>query len=219
MFNIITFVVKIFFNTLMVKTALNFLVISFLFFSCTNQVIIDNPSTNTIQLSLANKNYVLNANSSKKIKLKSGSYKILSEIENGKKLLDTLIEINSDGIINATNYTYILWTDIFCQEEDYGKFKDKLHLKDTVVIEGLEFVDIDFVIKNEAFISKKWDYSLDEKMPKSIDVPEDKMFKIVSKIYRLPALKDEFNFLGDIDFNDLNKEEIESIIKSKNENE
>ena len=96
---------------------------------------------------------------------------------------------------------------------EYDKYKSNLNLQDTVKLDGLEFIDIDFQLLDDIFISDGWHLGLDEKMPDTIDIPEDENFKIVSKIFRPQQIKREFNYNGDIDFNDLTEEEINNILE------
>ena len=183
--------------------------------SCKQKIIVDNALNEKITVEIANKKYNIDSNKFLELKVKKGSQKIISYNSNNDTLLNSVVDIENDGILNATNTSYILWTDIYCDEADYNKYKDKLNIKDTVKLDNLEFIDVDFKIIKDAFIEKNWSYGLNEKMPDTLDLKNDEKYRIVSKIYRPNEIKKEFNYIGDIDFNDLNENEINKILESR----
>lgn len=176
---------------------------------------LDNNLNESLNIEINKTTYSLNPNSFEEIELKTGNYNFLSYTNNNDTIQNTSININDIGIINASNTRYILWTDIFCEEEDYGKYKSKLNLQDTVLVDGLEFINIDFKFLNNPFIKKNWDIGLNEKMPDSTTLGKEDNFKIISKIYRPKDIKKEFNYLGDIDFTDLTEEEIINVLENR----
>ncbi|MFT4644400.1 MAG: hypothetical protein ACI8ZX_000801, partial [Planctomycetota bacterium] len=133
-------------------------------------------------------------------------------------LVNENVEIFNEGLLNVTKSNYAIWKDVFCEEADYEKYKVKLNLKDTVVVGGLEFVDIDLVLLNDVFIAKTWDLGIDKNMPESVEIAEDEKFKIVSKIYHVAELKEVFNYYGDYDFTNLTEEEINKLINNRENN-
>ena len=198
----------------MFKNIVYLLVFSILIFSCKENVVIDNAIDESIIVNIDKNVYELASNSFKDIEINKGNHKIVSYTKNGDTLLNTIINIESTGIINSSNISYVLWTDIYCEEEDYDIYKTHLDLKDTVIIDGLEFIDIDFKFYDEVFIPKIWDLGLDMPMPDTVDVFEDKNYKILSKIYRPQEIIEYFDYVGDIDFDNLSEEEINSILES-----
>lgn len=181
-------------------------------FSCNSIVLIDNPTVEDINLKIDNVDYKIGANSSQTIELSKDNHYIFAISANGDTLANETVEIKVNGLLNISKNTYILWTDLYCAVEDYDKFKNKLNLQDLIEIDGMEFEEIDFKLIDDVFIEEQWDYSLEEQMPDTVDVSETEMYKIASKLYTLESLKEEFDYYGDIDFYNLNEQEIDSII-------
>jgi len=170
-------------------------------------------------INIDDKEYNLASLETKHLELKTGSHQVLCINSHGDTLLNSLVEINENGLLNTTKSTYVLWTDIFCKEEDYDNLKTKLNLKDTVKLEGLEFIDVDFELIDEIFIPTKWNYSIDEKMPKTVEIKEQENYKIVSKIYTPAEIKEAFNYLGDIDFSGMTEAEINKVLEERQKQE
>lgn len=183
--------------------------------SCSQEVLVDNPSKNDIELTVKGKQITVKANSIQKIKVDKGVNDVLSISSQGDTLLAVNVIVDGEGILNVTQTTYAVWKDVFCEEEDYESFKNKLNLKDTVELNGLEFVDIDLEIVNEPFIAKTWDIGLEKEMPETIEIGDQEKFKIVSKIYRENDLKKVFNYYGDYDFKGLTEEEINKVLNNQ----
>lgn len=194
------------------------LCIVMLLVSCKKEVIIDNPLKGSVKVFIDGKEILLKSNSVKTMKVSQGINHVISILNTGDTVLNEHINIFNGGILNITNSEYVTWRDVFCEEEDYQEFRAKLNLKDTVTIDGLEFIDIDLEITNASFIVKNWDVGLDKKMPKTVEIGDDENFKIVSKIYRSIALKDAFNYYGDYDFKDLTEEGINKVLKNRDNN-
>lgn len=199
----------------MINKFLSFLSFITILSSCTNQVLIDNPKDISIKVTIDKKDYKIDAHSNLELKLKNGFHSVSTFSDNGDSLLIKNIEINKDGLLNVTQATYVLWTDLYCNDEDYESLKSNLSLKDTVRFDGLEFIGIDFEILNTDFIVKTWDFNLDQKMPEIIDLSEGETYKIISKLYTPQEIKDEFNYLGDINFDGLTDVEINKILEER----
>ena len=194
------------------------LCIVMLLVSCKKEVVIDNPLEENVKVFIDGKEILLKSNSVKIMKVSQGINHVISILNTGDTVLNEHINIFNGGILNITNSEYVIWRDVFCEEEDYQEFRAKLNLKDTVTIDGLEFIDIDLEITNASFIVKNWDIGLDKKMPKTVEIGDDEHFKIISKIYRSIALKDAFNYYGDYDFKDLTEEGINKALKNRDNN-
>jgi hypothetical protein len=202
----------------MIKKIISILSVVLLLASCSHEVLIDNPTKNDVKVIVKGKEVLVKANSIQKIKVAKGLNSILSIASSGDTLVNENVEIFNEGLLNVTKSNYAIWKDVFCEEADYEKYKVKLNLKDTVVVGGLEFVDIDLVLLNDVFIAKTWDLGIDKNMPESVEIAEDEKFKIVSKIYHVAELKEVFNYYGDYDFTNLTEEEINKLINNRENN-
>jgi hypothetical protein len=202
----------------MIKKIISILSVVLLLASCSHEVLIDNPTKNDVKVIVKGKEVLVKANSIQKMKVAKGLNSILSIASSGDTLVNENVEIFNEGLLNVTKSNYAIWKDVFCEEADYEKYKVKLNLKDTVVVGGLEFVDIDLVLLNDVFIAKTWDLGIDKNMPESVEIAEDEKFKIVSKIYHVAELKEVFNYYGDYDFTNLTEEEINKLINNRENN-
>lgn len=185
--------------------------------SCKEQIIIDNTLNESISVQIDEENFTIESNSYKELEINKGNHNVVSISRNGDTLLNAIINIDNEGVLNASNITYVLWSDIYCEEKDYNTYKTNLELQDTVTFDGLYFVEIDFKFYNEDFIPKTWDIGLNEIMPESVELTENSNYKILSKVFRPSEIKEEFNYIGDIDFNNLTEEEINSILQKRNQ--
>lgn len=202
----------------MIRNIISILSIILLLASCSQEVFIDNPTLEPLKVVVKGKEIQIDAKSFQIIKVSKGINSIIVISNFGDTLLNENIDIYEDGVLNVTKSDYAIWRDVFCEEADYEDFKTTLNLKDTVLIDGLEFVDIDLELFNDIFIAKKWDVGLNNSMPKTIDLKNNEVFRVVSKIYRAKELKNTFNYYGDYDFKDLTEEEINKILNDGEDN-
>ncbi|MGB0886045.1 MAG: hypothetical protein ACPGR5_06440 [Chitinophagales bacterium] len=181
--------------------------------ACTSQVIIDNPTNSTLQITLDQKNITLDAKRSKTINLKNKEVKLIVKDTTGIEIVDEMINISGNGILNPTRSLYIIQKDIYCSVEDYEKYKLKLNLKKIITVNDKEYENVDFLLQEALFIPKNWDYGLDSDFPKNITSSD---FQIVSKIYRLDALEKSFGYMGEIDFSNYTQKEMDVLLDSLN---
>ena len=180
--------------------------------SCTTKVLIDNPTDLDITVSVDGKDYMVAAYESQSVDLKKATVNVTSKDEEGNEFMNEDVEITGEGVLNATNSTYVIWNDIYCSPEDYERLKVNLDLKDIVIVNEKEYEEIDFTVLEDAFIPKNWNYGLDEIFPDSVDLVND--YAIKSKIYNVQELEDEFGYFGDLDFSEYEEEDINSFIDS-----
>jgi len=172
-----------------------------LIFSCNPiqeySVIIDNPRDQDIVVIIQEKEYEVPGFGSQTIILKDGKYNILASINDSCFFSDN-IQINSDGILNTHQETYVLWTDLYVSKQKYYN-KNELDIKN-VEINGKKYNNVDFTIyKNKNFISKKWDFGWDEPWGNELKFYFFNSQKR-SKIYRLTDLEEVFGYGETPDF-------------------
>jgi len=199
----------------MIQKSIYTIIITLLLSACTNKITVDNPTVKEVKVTIGNKTISLLGKSTQDITLKSGQYMVSAINSDGDTLMFEHIDINEEGLLNITKSNYYLWTDLFCEEERFNQYKEKLNLKDTVKIENFEFIDIDLVTLNQVFIPKQWDFSISEDFPDKMEVEDDVGFKVVSKLYYLQGLKEAFNYIGDLDLSGLTQEEIDALMKNR----
>lgn len=202
----------------MVRNIIYILSFVILLVSCSHEVVIDNPTKEDLKVKIDGKELLLKASSLQKVKLPKGVNQITSTTTAGDTLFNEEVDISDNGLLNITNTSYVVWKDIFCEDDDYEEYKTKLNLKDTVMVDGLEFIEIDLELYDNAFIPKTWEIDLGNEMPETIEIEDSEQYKILSKIYRATELKKAFNYYGDYDFNDLTEAEINKIINNTEEN-
>lgn len=184
----------------------------FLLSACTTKVVVDNPSEVDINVSIDGKEYNIAALDQQVVELKKASAQIITTDADGTELLNETVDITGEGVINATNTTYVIWQDIYCLAENYELYKDKLNLKDLIEVNGKEYEEVDFTLAETPFIAKSWDYDLNESFPDSVDLSN--MYALKTKIYRVQELEDEFGYFGDIDFSSFEEAEVQSFMDS-----
>lgn len=189
-----------------------FAIVLFLFSACKSKVIIDNPTDYAITVSIGDEKYEIAAASFVEIELSKKVVNIIAKDTANNELINEMIAITGDGVINPTKSTYIIWTDLYCKPEDYEAFKDKLDIKEVVIVNDKEYEAVDFEIKETVFIAKDWDLNLNESFPDSVDISND--FVIKSKLYNVPQLEAEFGYFGNMDFTDYNESEVNAFMDS-----
>ena len=180
-----------------------------LIFSCNPiqeySVIIDNPRNQDIVVIIQKKKYEVPGFGSQKISIKAGKYNILAYINDSCFFSDN-IQINTDGILNTHQETYILWSDLYVSKQKYYN-KNELDIKN-VEINGEKYNNVDFTIyKNKNFISKKWDFGWDEPWDNKLNFYFFNSQKR-SKIYRLTDLEEVFGYGETPDFTENTIEDL-----------
>lgn len=180
--------------------------------ACTSKVTIDNPTPDDITVSVNGTEYEIPAYDQKEVDLKNAPASIIAKDLEGNELLNEIVLITGDGILNVTRSLYIIWTDLYCQPDEFDTYKSKLNLKDLVVVNDKEYEMVDFELTEDVFISKKWDYNLNESFPDSVDLKN--IFSIKSKVYRPDDLEAEFGYLGDLDFTESEDKDVKAFMDS-----
>jgi hypothetical protein len=191
-----------------------------LFISCkfdkNYEVSIDNPSEIDFSFSLNEEKYSVNALGETTLSLKEGKHYFLILNALGDTLLNDTIKVFNDGLLNPTQSTYVVWSDLYLEDfEEYETYaQEVLNIQDSILIDYKEYNDIDFnVFENQIFIPKDWDFGVFEEWPKEIDLYSERVIK-KSKIYRLADLEEEWGYWGTFDFNDYGEEEFQQLIDS-----
>lgn len=180
------------------------------------EVTIDNPSEFDFSFSLNKEEYSVNAMTELMLEMNEGMHFFFIQNEMGDTLLNDSIAIFSDGLLNPTKNTYVVWNDLYLEDfEQYDNIaKELLNIKDSILIDDKEYNDVDFdVYENQVFIEKKWDFGVFETWPEEIDLYAQSEVK-KSKIYRLADLEEEWGYWGTFDFNDYSEEAFQQLLDS-----
>lgn len=181
--------------------------------ACTTEVVLDNPTGQTFLVNIDEQAYTLSPLKSQKVTLKEKSVQIIVKDTAENEIVNEAVQISGEGIINPTLSLYVIQKDVYCSLKDYEKYKEKLNLKESVLVNEKEYENVDFTLENRLFISKNWDYGLSEAFPKDIVVSD---FQLVSKIFRIDALEKSFGFMGELDFSNYTQEEMDFLLDSLN---
>lgn len=204
----------------MAKFLFSLLIISILLFGCETEknveIVVDNPSELDFSFSLKEEAYTVSALSKTTLKLKEGVYFLWIQNEIGDTLLNDSIYIFSNGLLNPTKSTYVVWNDLYLENfDEYEQIaRSALNIQDSIFINDKEYNDVDFdVYENQVFIEKTWDFGVFEDWPEEIDLYSKSTVK-KSKIYRLADLEEEWGYWGTFDFNDYTEEEFQQLLDS-----
>lgn len=180
--------------------------------ACKSKILLDNPTDSNIVVSLDGTTYELLAFEQKELELKKSSVLVVAKDADGNEILNESVFVTGDGIINPTRTTYVIWKDLYCLPEDYDTYKDNLNLQKMVTVNDKEYEMVDFTLVEDLFISKNWDFNLNENFPDSVDLKNK--YKVQSKIYRVDDLETEFGYFGDIDFSDFDETQVQDFMDS-----
>lgn len=174
--------------------------------ACTQnaQLIIDNPSNKDIVVTLNEKQYDVKAQSNIAIEIKKGKTIMHVSNNNEDTSLTQTININNDGLLNPTQNTYVIFTDLYCPEREYEQYVKHLNTKKVVVVNNKEYEEVDFQVFEDIFIPKNWDYDLNTPFPKELEIKNNYLVK--SKLFSVAQLEKEFGYIGNIDFSDYESE-------------
>lgn len=152
-------------------------------------VIIDNPTENEITVSIDGAEHKVAAFQSVEVKLSSGEHAIGFQQEG--KATEQKVNIEKDGILNTTGETYVLWKDIYLENQDeFDKYVKKLDEK-PVTINDYEYVgDLTVYGAEDYFVPKTWNYGLDTEWPSTIQI--ENSYEIKAKIYRLEDFENDY---------------------------
>ena len=150
--------------------------------SCTNpptQILVDNPTNNTLSLVIGKDTIVLNAKQYKLYNLAEGEYQV--------KYADTIFKLTvSDKslIVNPTRSAYILEQAIYSGNKSNAKEKlredriplDTIHLSGTSICGNLKRI-------SEIVITEDFDYGIHQEFPKSLKLfyPKEKLLVKISR--------------------------------------
>lgn len=194
------------------KTTMNIKPLFFMLYiallsACTQnaQLIIDNPTNKNIVVTLNEKQYDVKAQSNTIIEIKKGKTTMQVSNNNENNSLTQTININDDGLLNPTQSTYVVFTDLYCLENEYEQYAKHLNTKKVVVVNNKEYEEVDFQVFEDVFIPKNWDYDLNTPFPKELEIKNNYLVK--SKLFSVAQLEKEFGYIGNIDFSDYESEE------------
>lgn len=171
----------------------------------TYELWIDNPSTQDLNISVNDSNYVIFGFDMLVLELKEGNYLFRGNNENNSLNFSQVQTINSDGILNPTLQTYVLWTDV------YGTTELKLRAR-TDTINGHKYKHLKLERLDGFFIPKKWDYSLFEDWKKQLNYHSISYIE-KSKIYRLKDFEKTWGFQNETDDASLTLQKINNKLQ------
>lgn len=203
----------------MSKFLLPFVAILLLFSSCDSiiqyDVIIDNPSFDDLTVVVDDKPFEVFGYDYMDGKFSRGAHQVTATNADGEVVFDEEVDITGDGILNVTGATYVVWTDLYYENEAmYDVYAASgLNLKEVVEINGKEYNDVDLeVYENESFIEEDWDIDLNDYWPDEVSTSND--YAVRSKVYRVDKLEEDWGYWGDYDYSDYEQEDIDGLLDS-----
>jgi len=177
-------------------------------------ILIDNPSDKELEVVIDGKNYSIAPYTSTKIEIAKGEYQVKANQEENE-IFDKKVNIIDNGVLNTTNSTYVIWSDLYVLDLDnYAKYAEEELKNVDTEINGNHYEAVTFeVFEGTPFIQENWDYSLEEFWPEEVDISGNDYVK-KSKIYRIEDLESEWGFYGDYDFSEASDEEFEQFMDS-----
>ncbi|WP_295841160.1 hypothetical protein [uncultured Apibacter sp.] len=174
--------------------------------------VIDNPTANEIVIAIDGKELAIPANSKTKYTFEYGKHNLAYNNESFDFVVKPA-KFSGKGFINPTQSNYMLHTIVYStdntSEEDYKKFYEETLHKIPIIFNGEEEeVELPVKVVNDIFIEdehNKFDYSIDQKMPKEIheniyknQTYQDSRTKVYREKEYINFLKNEYSeFLND----------------------
>ena len=170
-------------------------------------ITLDNPQNSNIEVVLNDSSYLVYGYGSKQVTLDSGHYAVKVYSDSDSLLLSKTVFINSDGILNPLESTYVKWTD------QYGKYDPTVLSKRDMEIGNNFYPKVDFIIyEKEFFIPKTWDFDLFEPWKDYFQYYFEKQ-AVKSKIYRIDDLEKTWGLNVDLETQSLSISQIDSVLK------
>ena len=157
----------------------------------TYELHIDNPNTEDLYISVNDIDYLIFGLDMLVLELTKGTYQFRGFNETKTLNFSQQQKITSDGILNPTKASYVLWTDSYSTEN----LKPISHIDS---IEGNTYTNLKLEVLHSFFIPKKWDYALFESWKEQLQY-HSKTTVEKSKIYRLSAFEKTWGFQSKTD--------------------
>jgi hypothetical protein len=187
------------------KSIGKYVVVALLIMSCgteTYELHIDNPNTENLYISVNDKEYVIFGLDMLVLELAKGSYQFRGTNETKSLNFSQQQKITSDGILNPSKASYVLWTDSYSTET----LKPIEHIDS---IQGNSYTNLQLEVLDSFFIPKEWDYALFESWKGQLQYHSIKTIE-KSKIYRLSAFEKTWGFQSMKDSDQLSLKTINS---------
>lgn len=147
----------------------------------TVMVDLDNPLRDTLVVTIDDVNtHRLLPGETKSIKLKTGKHFVHVQ-KNRQFYHSAFFETYNDGLLNVAKTVYVVWKDIYMQEEK-EEYYDNI-IEEVVLIDGREYVgDIKLFDEKSVYIPKEWDYDVRTPFPEEVKLG-NQPFVVKKKIY------------------------------------
>lgn len=165
----------------------------FLLLSCggkeLHRVVIDNPLRSPLDVRVGTDFHQLMEGERKTLRLPAGPHRFIATRNGEETLLDSLLQIEADGLLNLTHSHYICWTYTYTAA---GAMSDHSDYK-TIEIMGQPFYgDFRVYEADDLWIERDWDLDMDTEFPEEIRNVRDEELSL-TKLYRMTEFVGDYN--------------------------
>jgi len=164
------------------------------------KVTVDNPLKEKLLVKVDNENFTLEGEKQKELLLGAGEHTFETHTE--KEFLDkgTFWLRETDGLLNVSHSSYILWKEIFSIYSPSEKSYNGIVREDTFEMDGKKYWGpFVYFSPQTKFIPKQWEYDVIQSLPDTLVIPRGEEFKIYAKLYRKKEFIDNYKRQYEID--------------------